>query len=381
MNTLIKYTLLAVTAGILTLSAIAPVVEASPGGFGGRPANPSPDNPRSQDIFIYQLKGGDTKNDQVLVANNTGSAQTIDIYPTDVEITNTGAYSCKQRSEEAKDVGSWVRLEKSEVLLQPGESQKVDFDISVPQTADVGEHNGCLAFEAQGDEGEVDGNVRIRTRSAVRMSVVIPGDLKRDISITSFSARVNGDGSQNYMTSLRNEGNVSADTNTIIKVHSLFGNEVYQNQGTYPVIAGKSYEVQFTNSEQLFWGGWYRVSAEVEYGSKAGSFGIDGSDKVTKKTQDIYIFATPSTIALLVYFLVLAMIIGAAVYAWYKHHDKHEALRNWKTYHVKEGDTLQDIAEAHDVSWKKLARINGLHAPYTLKASSTLKVPHKQPKR
>ena len=133
MNTLIKYTLLAVTAGILTLSAIAPVVEASPGGFGGRPANPSPDNPRSQDIFIYQLKGGDTKNDQVLVANNTGSAQTIDIYPTDVEITNTGAYSCKQRSEEAKDVGSWVRLEKSEVLLQPGESQKVDFDISVPQ--------------------------------------------------------------------------------------------------------------------------------------------------------------------------------------------------------------------------------------------------------
>ena len=381
MNTLIKYTLLAVTAGILTLSAIAPVVEASPGGFGGRPANPSPDNPRSQDIFIYQLKGGDTKNDQVLVANNTGSAQTIEIYPTDVEITNTGAYSCKQRSEEAKDVGSWVRLEKSEVLLQPGESQKVDFDISVPQTADVGEHNGCLAFEAQGDEGEVDGNVRIRTRSAVRMSVVIPGDLKRDISITSFSARVNGDGSQNYMTSLRNEGNVSADTNTIIKVHSLFGNEVYQNQGTYPVIAGKSYEVQFTNSEQLFWGGWYRVSAEVEYGSKAGSFGIDGSDKVTKKAQDIYIFATPSTIALLVYFLVLAMIIGAAVYAWYKHHDKHEALRNWKTYHVKEGDTLQDIAEAHDVSWKKLARINGLHAPYTLKASSTLKVPHKQPKR
>lgn len=61
MNTLIKYTLLAMAASILTLSAIAPVVEASPGGFGGRPANPSPDNPRSRDIFIYQLKGGDTK--------------------------------------------------------------------------------------------------------------------------------------------------------------------------------------------------------------------------------------------------------------------------------------------------------------------------------
>ena len=62
-------------ATLLTLSA-GLFVTAS-GGVGGRPANPDPDIPRSQSIFIYTLKTGETKNDQIYLSNSSQTSETV----------------------------------------------------------------------------------------------------------------------------------------------------------------------------------------------------------------------------------------------------------------------------------------------------------------
>lgn len=355
---------------------------AATGGLGGKPANPDPAVPRTKDIFIYTLKASDTKNDAVIVTNNTDETQTIELYPTDAVITNTGAFSCEQRVEKKSDVGAWIKLSKNEVTLAPGTNQEVPFVVTIPAQADVGEHNGCLAFEPKDNKGEVEGNVRIRTRSAVRVAVTIPGDLKKKVDITSFNVSTKPGGEQEYNLRIDNTGNVSADTTSYVTLRSLIGTEVYSNKGTYPVLAGNKYDVIFGNDKKPFWGGWYRASASISYDSRAGSFGVkDSQNLVTKYTSSKYIFVSPDPIAVAAYFVILIASILAVLYVLYRRHEKRDALRNWGLHAVKHGETIQSLAEAHDVSWKKLAKINNIKPPYALHEGDKLKIPKKNSKR
>ena len=237
MKNCIRFVVLSVICALL-VAPTAPAFAVS-GGFGGKPGNPDSAVPRSKDIFIYTLKTGDSKSDEVLISNNTDTTQTIVFYPTDADISNTGAFTCKQRVEPKTDVGSWVQLAQQEVTLTSGTSTKVPFVVTVPQGVEPGEHDGCLAFEPKNDDGQAEGSVRIHTRSAVRMAITIPGDLRRNVDITSFAASTTSTGQWNFLLSVKNTGNVSADTKMSVRLTSLFGQTAYTNEGTYPVIAGQ----------------------------------------------------------------------------------------------------------------------------------------------
>lgn len=43
--------------------------------------------------------------------------------------------------------------------------------------------------------------------------------------------------------------------------------------------------------------------------------------------------------------------------------------------YVKAGDTLSDLALTYDTTWEELARINGLHSPYTIYIGQILQLP------
>src|SRR5690606_28627589 len=109
--------------------------------------------------------------EKVLLSNHSDTPQTVLLYPVDAIPSNTGSFTCKQRAEAIEEAGGWIKLEKNEVRLAPNQTDIVDFTISAPETADVGEHNACLAFETKGDDGEINGNLRIRTRSAIRVAL------------------------------------------------------------------------------------------------------------------------------------------------------------------------------------------------------------------
>lgn len=46
------------------------------------------------------------------------------------------------------------------------------------------------------------------------------------------------------------------------------------------------------------------------------------------------------------------------------------------TYTVKEGDTVFNIAQQHNVGWTTVATINNLSSPFTLKPGQILKIPN-----
>lgn len=362
---------------VFTFSALAHA--ASSGGIGGRPANPVADNPRTQSIFIYSLDVNQIKDDQVLVSNNSDTIQTVSFYAVDGVVTNTGAYTCKQKSEASVDAGEWVKLSKNQLTLNPGSSEKVDFKVTVPSNASVGEHSACIVFQNDNDEGEVTGSVRLRTRQAIRMSVTVPGDLQRTIAISAFSVN-NDQNIQKYSLSLKNTGNVSADVNTLVTMKDLFGGVIYKGGGQYPVMRDQKLDLVLDNNNLPFWGGWYVTQAEISYDKKAGSFGVPDlkQDLVTTSSKPVTVFVTPSIWALVIYAAALMLIIAIIARPFVKRWLNKRRVKNWRYYIVREGDTIQSIADLRNISWNKLARINGLKAPYVLSVGSKLFVPGKK---
>lgn len=53
------------------------------GGFGGRPAYPRADNPRTESIFVHTLEPGAVQKEGITVINNSSESKTVLIYAAD----------------------------------------------------------------------------------------------------------------------------------------------------------------------------------------------------------------------------------------------------------------------------------------------------------
>ena len=371
---LIITTLTTTTAGAVT------------GSIGGRPANPRDDNKRTRSIFVHTLNFGQSAKEGLLVVNNSDTKQTVNLYAVDGTVTSSGSLTCRQRVEDKKDVGSWVSLSESSVTLEPGADQIVDFTIQVPnEKVDVGEHNGCMVIEPLVDDGtEGDsGGVRIRTRSAIRVAVTIPGELKKELSFSNFVVRPEK-GNFNYDVSVENKGNVSLDTDIEIKMSTLFGDVVYTNGGQYPVIPRATLDLTFTDEKPPMFGGWYWVDANVKYDSAIsnGIGEITDQNNVTKTWERQLVFVAPTANGLLTILGIIVLVGSVPVYLTYQIIRRKQTLSKGEQHVVNDGETLRSIAELHETSWKKLASLNKVKPPYEVQAGSTLVIPKKnKPKR
>lgn len=343
-------------------------------GLGGRPAKPDPNIPRSSSIFIHTLEAGETANDTVLVSNNSSEEQAIELYATDGMATGTGAFSCRQQAEEKQGVGGWIRLSETSVTLEAGEQKEVPFTIRIPGQVDVGEQNGCIVFQAKEQEADESGSMQLRFRSAVRVAIVVPGDIHKELTIDSFHAVREG-GKYNYKTVVSNAGNVSTDANIKVTLQNLFGNEVYENGGEYPVLANERLDLQFQQEDAPFWGGFYTATVTAMYDTNPQIFGVEQSESLaTIEGPRKTVFIMPSSLALIVYLVVL-LIIAMGTYWLIKIHRRCKEQLEWDLYTVGKSDTLASLAEARGVSWKRIAKANKLKPPYQIKAGDAIKLP------
>lgn len=370
-----KTGVVALTLGCLLSLVPLSVSAIATGGIGGRPANPDPNNPRTQSIFIFTAAKGETKKDVVLVSNNSDKKQVIELYAVDGIVTNTGAYTCSQQSEPRQSVGSWITLDKSSVTLGPGKTEEVGFTLAMPQSADVGEHNGCIVFQLAEDEGEATGSVRIRTRQALRVVTTVPGNLHRSVDISSFSFG-NQDGGQLYTLNLKNSGNVSADVDAKVYLTSLFGKIIYQNGGGYPIMANQKLDLNFVNEKPPLFGGWFNINAKIFYDSRAGTFGTGSSKNlVTKSGSTQLVFLAPTTVGALILAAFGIVITGSITLLFVRRRLLENTHIDWAEYKVRKGESLQHIADKYNIHWKRLASVNTLTPPYTLLTGQVVRVP------
>jgi LysM domain-containing protein/WxL interacting protein linking bacterial and host surfaces len=380
--------LLTPLAALLAIALLAMPSVASAinyGGVGGRPAYPNSANPRTQSIFIYQLKPGQGASDGLRILNNTKQSQTIAVDAVDSELASGGAFTCKQAVEAKQDVGAWIRLGSSTVTVAPNSDQIVPFTISVPagKNIGVGEHDGCITIQAasQTASKSKQPGIVLSFRSAIRVVVTVPGKIVKKLSIVSVNVSPDKNDKYKVTPVVSNDGNVSLDTKLQPKLLSVFGTEVSSGkEGTSPVLPHSKASLNF-ELKRPFWGGLYRAQVVASYNANPTTeLGVNNDSNRTATAMDSVVFvAAPKPLAALIELIILAAIVFA-VYRLIdsRKHAKH-VKSHWESYTAKKSDTLDKLAAERGVPWKRIAKVNKLKPPYALSKGQKLRLPAKKP--
>lgn len=361
-------------ASILAGSSVSAITS-----VGGRPANPMSDNPRAQSMFIHTLKPGEVKTDSIFLSNSSDKEQTIEIYPVDGTLTNLGSFTCKDQDDERRGVGSWIEFKKNLATIAARSDETIEFEISAPASISTGELNGCVVIRTVGSE-------QVTTPQAVRVAIIVPGDIHRQVTISSFS-RIKSAETAKYDLAVVNKGNVSADVDVNLVTTDVFGNIINEAGGEYAVLGNANLKLTFSDSVHPFWGGVISSKVLIAYDKRAGVYGIpDDSQILNDTSQTITYFAWPSIWAIVIMAGGLLAAVGLVVWIrQQKSQGSYEARQSlgqpdftWTKYIVKNGDTLGTLASEYDVSVSKLSTINKLSDSASLQEGQNIYVPKRR---
>jgi hypothetical protein len=365
-----------------------PVYALSSGGIGGYPAHTDPGIQYSDSWFIYNLDLGESKEDAILLTNHSDAQETIKIYAVDSVATGDGNFSLKSELDPRTGVGSWITLRQNLITLAPGAEQEVPFTITIPEVIDVGEHSGGIILEKTktADAAIGQNSASIVTRVGIRVYENVPGELIRKVEISDFNVtrQTPKDKKPFYRIDLGvvNKSNVSLNARATVHItgwgktkyfpkshfkdglyldytdlYTFFGGETLT--GDWQLLRDKKVSTNWEWPEPAF--GQYTFQADITYD------GTNGPETVSTKTVTITVI--PWTLIIWIAILI-ALCIG---YVLVKKMLKSG--RGWQKYTVKAGEQLTDIAVNAGISWKKLAAVNKIKAPYLVRSGQTVLVP------
>lgn len=380
--------------GLVAVYAL-PATALTTGGIGAYPAHPDPTIKYSESWFIYSLDLGESKEDAVLLSNTTPEAQTIKLYPVDAVPSNQGNFALEAESDPRDGIGAWIELSETLVTLEPGEQREIPFTITIPETADVGEHAGGIILQ-KAKAGEVEGNMgaSIVTRIGVRVYETVPGEIRKNLVLTNFAVqRVAAPKSAPFyhitLTAI-NQSNVTLKPEVRLKIGG-WGKTTYADleditikslrlfftrQGKFPIkffhgdILKKEWQLMRDQKVTTRWEwpepkfGRFTFQAALTYE------GNDGPKMLTSPALTVWVIpwrelgVVGGTIVVIGALEILRRILRSK--------------KRWQKYTVKKGEQLVEIAEGYGMSWKKIARANQLKSPLVREGQTILVPPPRQ---
>lgn len=131
--------------------------------------------------------------------------------------------------EDHSDLASWIRIDRPQVKLDPGEGTDVTWIASIPADAEPGGHYGAIFFSTQAP-GQIEGvGVGAKTGSLVLFNV--NGNVREDARLLSFDAFFpNGGRWTNrlpvrFQTRMQNDGSVHVLPIGTISIKNALGRE------------------------------------------------------------------------------------------------------------------------------------------------------------
>jgi len=341
-------------------------------GVGALPAHPRVDNPRTKSIFVYDIRANDIVTDGIKVINNTESTKTLAVYPVDSQTSSDGAFACAQKVDPRKEVGNWIKLQAEQVTVAANSSQTIPFTLTIPQTVNAGEHNGCIVVQNVEQPTKKNDGVALSFRSALRVALTTPGSLQANLQLIDVQSRSISQKTLGVSPILKNTGNVSADTHISVKLAGVFGFRYpfSATAGQFPVFPGVQTRFNF-ELEKPFWGGWYNRDVEVGYRKQLASGQL--SDDVSNIKASRIVFIGPQPVALLIE-SIIALIVAGLIFYIVRRYRLHPYSRSTNDYVVQEGDTIESVAKHFNITAQELVKLNALQPPYALKKGQVITV-------
>jgi hypothetical protein len=142
-------------------------------GVSAYPANPVPGDDRTASWFVYTLSPGGSREDAVVISNQTAEERTIDLYPADSTPTTGDGFALKQQAETMTEVGSWIKLDGNSVTLKPHGTAEVKFSLAVPEDKPAGLYAGGIMLAEREKMKTETAGLDINVRMGVRVYVTV----------------------------------------------------------------------------------------------------------------------------------------------------------------------------------------------------------------
>jgi hypothetical protein len=140
------------------------------------PADASgPDGRRVVDLV---LEPGERATEHVAVTNQSATEVTFALSANDGYLTERGSFDMRPSSVPPVDGGAWIAV-PDEVVVAPGETEVVPFEVAAPSDAVPGDHPAGVAASVR-----TGGEMQVETRVGVRVNLRTPGE-----AVASMSAK------------------------------------------------------------------------------------------------------------------------------------------------------------------------------------------------
>jgi hypothetical protein len=185
------------------------------------PADASgPDGRRVVDL---ELEPGERAVDHVAVSNHSATEVTFALSANDGYLTERGSFDMRPAAVPPTDGGAWITV-ADEVVVGPGKTEVVPFEVTAPADAVPGDHPaGVAASVRSGGEMSVDSRVGVRVNLRVPGQVVAALDAELlDVSFGQGSGLF-GPGELVVRYAVVNDGTVALRAASEVRADSGFG--------------------------------------------------------------------------------------------------------------------------------------------------------------
>lgn len=332
--------------------------------------------------FRYYQYPGTTVKDSLVLRNIGEHEESVKLYATDATVNQAGSFTPKLENETQHGLGQWIKLSEQEVTLGPEESLEIPFTIDIPLGIAPGQYFGsiineqisteaCINGNASGNGSPCPGNIQVKTRTGNRIYLTIPGEIKHDITLRNLVWKISSQKKIIFTFNFTNSGNVAFEPQAVLHIYDTWGREVDEIESRL----GKSLPGSST-SPMMEWNpgdgfGNFTIRAEIYYREDdQGRFDSLHGTVLTEQVE-MTVFIFPWTIAVSALAILGAILLG--FFGRRKHYQN--LLKHSFEYTVLEGDTIISIAAAQGQKWNRIAKINGLRAPYVLQTGQKIKIP------
>ncbi len=329
--------------------------------------------------FSFELDPGKSIESTVIIDNLSTQPLTVKVYGADGTQSNLGTFALTTRATEQRYIGSWVSFSEDKIEIEPMGRKELPFTVSVPANATPGVYSGGIAAEAgstQNGETQQGSSVSTSSRVVVKLFVSVSGEKVTKIDWKDFSYK-NGvnDNIGAFRLQYNNTGNTVIIADQKIEISGLFGlwkKNLPLTAAT--ILQSKDVVIPLKwDSEPFF--GFYSAKAVVTFSEYDIIKNTPRNPLKQEKEISIFLPLKIATMEGKITVAVLIALLALIVALVFKVLSRRRMLKNSRPYTVKNGDTLTGLASKSGISWKNLAKLNKLGAPYTLKEGRTILLP------
>ncbi len=333
----------------------------------------------------FELEPGQTQEASVEVENLDKNQLYLNFYSADATQSNQGTFALTSIKAPQQHIGTWVNFTTPKQTIDPKEKRQIPFTIKVPENITPGTYGGGIAAETTtAGNNSQNGAVKVNARMFIKLFIKVPGEKKHEFEWSDFSyvpATVNT--KPQFTLKYKNLGNTVIIASQKIEIANMLNGEMkIVELPDVTLLQGKEQKL-FSNWENAPTFGNYKITATVTYSEYDITTNKKINDQILTKEIPLNMF-NPNAVNWQVVIgisILLLLIIG---YLLMKKILFTRTLKNSNSYLVQEKDTLLSIAEAKNIHWKKIAKVNKLKAPYNLHPGEKILIPqnqHQSPKK